>query len=201
MYFKTSEISLDEPTINDILLAVDSLGPKPNHFAVLLKSEFSYIQTSTDVSYFAGGKKKSSGFIMEYQDGSLDEHYQATELLNRGQVLRAFEWFLRNDERYISAFIWEKIPLGDEAKKNSSRNNETQSESVDDLTLKRALEYFGLEENATKVQLQKKYREMIAKCHPDRVNHLDKEFRELAEEKTKLLNQAYKLLAKKISAK
>lgn len=181
-------------------MAFETLGEKPNHFAILSKSGLTYLQASTDISYLGGSKKKSSGFVLEYQDGSLDEHYQAIEPLKRDQVLQAFEWYLQRDRRWISAFVWKKIPLGNGTNKNSNREEKTKSETIDDLTIKTALEYFGLEENATRAQLQKRYREMIAKCHPDRVNHLDEEFRKLAEEKTKLLNHAYALLAKEVSA-
>lgn len=45
--------------------------------------------------------------------------------------------------------------------------------------------------------LRKRYRELMAKYHPDKVQHLGTEFHHLAEQKTKELNEAYEFLRKK----
>jgi DnaJ-domain-containing protein 1 len=80
---------------------------------------------------------------------------------------------------------------------NSQEENHARKDTAKaKLTITKALQIFGLQHGATKEQLKRQYREMIAKCHPDRVNHLDSEFQKLAEEKTKLLNEAYSLLLK-----
>ena len=45
--------------------------------------------------------------------------------------------------------------------------------------------------------LRRRYRELMAKYHPDKVQHLGTEFHHLAEQKTKELNEAYEFLRKK----
>ena len=92
------------------------------------------------------------------------------------------------------------MDLGGEPKAKSEQKPNTETLTPEaELTIEKALGIFGLKKGATKDQLKKQYRSMIAKCHPDRVNHLDNEFQKLAEEKTKLLNNAYGILDKILS--
>jgi DnaJ-domain-containing protein 1 len=45
--------------------------------------------------------------------------------------------------------------------------------------------------------IRKKYRELLAKYHPDKVQHLGIEFQEMAERKTKAIMEAYEFFQKK----
>jgi len=45
--------------------------------------------------------------------------------------------------------------------------------------------------------IRKKYRELLAQYHPDKVQHLGAEFRELAERKTLAIMEAYEFFRKK----
>ncbi|OQB77374.1 MAG: DnaJ-like protein DjlA [Deltaproteobacteria bacterium ADurb.Bin135] len=45
--------------------------------------------------------------------------------------------------------------------------------------------------------IRKKYKELLAKYHPDKVQHLGIEFQEMAEKKTKLIMEAYEFFRKK----
>ena len=56
---------------------------------------------------------------------------------------------------------------------------------------------FGLKGQVTKSQIRKKYLELIAKYHPDKVSDLGTELVELAENKSKQINQAYEWFKKK----
>lgn len=49
----------------------------------------------------------------------------------------------------------------------------------------------GLNREASKDEIQKAYRELANKYHPDKVQHLGEEFRVLAEERFKEIRQAY----------
>ena len=58
-------------------------------------------------------------------------------------------------------------------------------------------EILGLGKNDGIGDIKNKYRELISKYHPDKVQHLGKEFQELAEAKTKEILQAYQYFQKK----
>jgi len=49
----------------------------------------------------------------------------------------------------------------------------------------------GLTGKLTRTEIKKRYRDIVAKYHPDKVQHLGKEFQEMAEEKAKAINEAY----------
>ncbi len=49
----------------------------------------------------------------------------------------------------------------------------------------------GLDRDASRDEIQKAYRELANKYHPDKVQHLGEEFRVLAEERFKEIRQAY----------
>jgi ABC-type Zn2+ transport system substrate-binding protein/surface adhesin len=49
----------------------------------------------------------------------------------------------------------------------------------------------GLGERITPSDVKTAYRDLLAKYHPDKVNHLGEEFKQIAEKKTKEIVQAY----------
>ena len=51
--------------------------------------------------------------------------------------------------------------------------------------------------NVTRDNIKTAYREQLMKYHPDRVQHLGREFQEMAEEKTKLITEAYTFFCKR----
>jgi hypothetical protein len=62
------------------------------------------------------------------------------------------------------------------------------------------LRLLGLKPGFSKQTLKKAYNERVKMNHPDKVPpHLDMEFRELAERKTKRINQAYELLKRTLA--
>ncbi|MBW1902214.1 MAG: DnaJ domain-containing protein [Deltaproteobacteria bacterium] len=52
----------------------------------------------------------------------------------------------------------------------------------------------GVEKNASREEIKKAYRRLAGKYHPDRVNHLGEEFKELAERRFKEIQDAYQEL-------
>ena len=55
----------------------------------------------------------------------------------------------------------------------------------------------GIPKDATREEIKAAYRELAAKYHPDKVQHLGREFRELAEKRFKEIQQAYEILISK----
>ena len=59
-------------------------------------------------------------------------------------------------------------------------------------------EMLGLERGASKEDVKKAYRKLALAYHPDRVSHLGPEYTEVAEEKFKLINEAYENVSKEL---
>jgi hypothetical protein len=56
---------------------------------------------------------------------------------------------------------------------------------------KRYMSLFDLKGNVSEDEIKKKYRELMSQYHPDKVQHLGREFQQMAEEKTKEIQKAY----------
>jgi preprotein translocase subunit Sec63 len=55
----------------------------------------------------------------------------------------------------------------------------------------------GIAANDSPAAIRKKYKDLLAKYHPDKVQHLGIEFQEMAEKKTKAITEAYGFFRKK----
>lgn len=55
---------------------------------------------------------------------------------------------------------------------------------------------FGVSRNSDAATIKKAYRDLMAKYHPYRVQHLGEEFKELAASKTTVINKAYEKIKK-----
>ncbi len=55
-------------------------------------------------------KEPSCEYVLEYQDGSIDQHYQAIDRpITRERVFSAFAKYLRRDASWQSDFQWERV--------------------------------------------------------------------------------------------
>lgn len=93
---------IKNPTDEQIRIELGNLSTKnEDSFAILGPSEMTYIQ--------AGGDK-SVGFHLEYQDGSVDAHFQATnEKITLDEVVSAFIAFRDGHADWQKAFAFRKI--------------------------------------------------------------------------------------------
>ena len=57
-------------------------------------------------------------------------------------------------------------------------------------------QFFGVSRQDDAETIKKAYRDLIAKYHPDRVQHLGEEFKEMAAKKTTAINSAYEKIKK-----
>ena len=77
-------------------------------------------------------------------------------------------------------------------------NGEDIEQEIDNK-MSMSMNVFGLSEGFDEKELKDSYRKIRSKYHPDKVNHLGKEFRDLAHEKIKEINTAYEYLHSYIS--
>jgi len=79
---------------------------------------------------------------------------------------------------------------------NTRHNSGSQSHQQDtgSLSLEEAYRTLGVSPNASWEDIKKAYKEKIAKCHPDKVSHLNEELQEKAEELTLKLNNTLEII-------
>ena len=93
------------------------------------------------------------------------------------------------DEQYSC----ENANEGDE-KETESAQNEIFDKDLDEA--KYYAKVLDLKEPFSSQDIKKSYYKMISQYHPDKVQHLGDELKELAEEKAKLINEAYEFFSK-----
>jgi hypothetical protein len=73
-------------------------------FAILSDGPQAYVQCAK--------QSPSSGYVLEYQDGSVKEHYAATGgPIALDRVVSAFVKYLRRDPSWRSDFQWERVEI------------------------------------------------------------------------------------------
>ncbi len=65
------------------------------------------------------------------------------------------------------------------------------------LTEEECYKILGVTDKDSPATIRKKYKEILAKYHPDKVQHLGIEFQEMAERKTKAIMESYEFFRKK----
>jgi hypothetical protein len=92
-----------EPTSSQIAEELAALPGGIDSFAILSHDEMTYIQA-------AGGA--SERFLLEYQEGSIDQHYRSTSNdLSLSTVTEAFSLYASGDPSWKSLATWEREDL------------------------------------------------------------------------------------------
>jgi len=104
------------------------------------------------------------------------------------------EAYAVGDDLWKEMFLWTKLSLHEASGVKAHKNRRKHAEPSGLMTVYEALSIFGVSPRVSKEQLREIYRRRIGKCHPDRVQTMDDDFKELAEEKSKALNEAYRIL-------
>ena len=96
------EAPIDQPTAAQVDEGLRTLQPSERTFAILAREDWTYIQTAFD---------GDGTFVLEYQDGSLEQHYRASRPLLLQEVIGAFQSYLRQDGAWRSGILWERLEL------------------------------------------------------------------------------------------
>lgn len=91
----------DSPSAEDIRQAIETLETDENAFAILTARSLTYMQTIVT----------ESGLELEYQEGDTDRHFQASQLLERQDVIRAMQQYAAGDEAWRNDFQWQHLDL------------------------------------------------------------------------------------------
>ena len=99
----THDTGFDDPDAATIAKVLASLDGGRHVLATLGRSELTYLQASGSVQ---------AGFALEYQDGSLDRHYQSrAAALPLDEVTDIFQKYARRDDSWRAAVEWEHVPF------------------------------------------------------------------------------------------
>ena len=76
-----------------------------DEFAILSRDDSNYVQTAL-------GPTPGSGFVLEYQVGSIDGHLRCFDTnLSAADIIRIFSLYLQGDDRWLAEHTWEKMDL------------------------------------------------------------------------------------------
>lgn len=90
---------VQDPFPHNIRDAIQAFKGGSNSFAILTKSELTYMQC-------IGGK--SIGYSLEYQEGSTDDHYECIDELTEEDVIEALQAYRTSDASWKTRFHWKK---------------------------------------------------------------------------------------------
>ena len=104
---------------------------------------------------------------------------------------KAYQYYMRRKYDYSKEY---RQTSSSETKqehfyRNGHFGNSQQTGNV--FNKKDPYKVLGVGTNASQDQIKSAYRLLVAKYHPDKVSHLGKEFRELAEQRFKEIQEAY----------
>jgi len=140
----------------------------------------------------------------EKMEKKISKEYRAYLKSMRGKAnLKSYEEFKQEREQQQKDEPLSNTNKGDnqqeeqyhrwreEHNRRSSQTWESQSEEHKHESA------LGLNGQVTASEVKKAYREMLAKYHPDKVDHLGDEFKQIADQKTREIIAAYKFFCKK----
>jgi hypothetical protein len=109
MKFERSDISMIRHASEaDIIEEFNKFGEENDDFVVLSKNDMNYIQA-------APGDFEGEGLVLEYQDGSLDRHFSASDTnISKELILSVFLAYLKGEDSWKEKFNWEKTILEEE---------------------------------------------------------------------------------------
>jgi DnaJ-domain-containing protein 1 len=124
----------------------------------------------------------------------IDEDSDSRRSSSRSRVRQA-------DSYHFSAEALEKATLLQTVQINA-KTDETDEERRAGLDqeeeIRRSLGALDLDSQASPEEIQKAYRYLLRHYHPDKYRQLPREFRELAEARSRQIIEAYKVLARRV---
>ena len=108
MYLEINGNAVNEPVSDELIeKTVYSLTGEGDSFMILSVDEMTYMQASGD---------PRGGFVLEYQDGSLEQHYYCADPdISAGKVTDAFRSYLAQDDKWRKKYHWNRENEGAKA--------------------------------------------------------------------------------------
>jgi hypothetical protein len=93
---------IESPTAEQVADALQMMV-HPGCFATLSRADTSFVQCS-------GCSKED--FVVEYQEGGIENHFQSRALFALPELIRLFQGYLSGSDSFRSDFEWKKIDIG-----------------------------------------------------------------------------------------
>ncbi|WP_269542380.1 hypothetical protein [Cerasicoccus fimbriatus] len=104
MEFNTEVSEQNNPTGEQIIAGLDSIDGQSNSFAILALRDQVYVQTMGN---------PQEGFVLEYRNGSEEEHYQTNDSeIPLDRIKEVFLAFAEGDVGWFDTFAWEPMFAG-----------------------------------------------------------------------------------------
>ena len=95
--------TIKNPSSAQIEDALRKLADGGGGFAILSQDEMTYLQAAGN---------RAGGFVVEYQDGDVDSHFEATQgAVPLGDLEKAFRLYAMGDAGWKSMFEWQAIEI------------------------------------------------------------------------------------------
>ncbi len=102
---KSDTIYIQNPKLTDLELAFQSFGTDLDDFIILSHDNFNYLQVAI-------GEEMDAGFIVEYQSGSLEKHFEIDELeIDENKIFDIFSSYLEGSTYWDQDIKWKKMEL------------------------------------------------------------------------------------------
>jgi len=88
--------------------------PTDDDFLLIEGEEFAILSGADVNTYIQCAERGEApwGYILEYQDGSLDQHFQAVGgPISLKQIVASFRKYCNGDASWLTDFEWERIEL------------------------------------------------------------------------------------------
>jgi uncharacterized membrane protein YkvA (DUF1232 family) len=106
-------------------------------------------------------------------------------------------WFLWRFFKSSAPGGFSSEKYGHEKRRSFENGRESDSRIRENNTPKDPYTMLGIERNASPEEIKKAYKQLANKYHPDKVYHLGDDFKKLAEERFKEIQEAYQHLMDK----
>ena len=130
-------------------------------------------------------------FGLSGSDGNFSNHESA-------MLKNIADWMgvSRNDFESVKAMYFARQYQYHQQQQQQQQYSQSRTTYTNSYTLENDYKVLELNPSATVDEVKKAYRQLAMKHHPDKVNHLGEDIRKTAEEKFRMLNQAYERIKK-----
>ena len=102
MKFASTKLGIDEEATEDLIeKSISKLKNEIDSFAILSIDDMNYIQALA----------VEHGFVVQFQSGSIDEHYEFDTYLSRPQTINLFQAYLNGIEKWQGNLSYSKIKI------------------------------------------------------------------------------------------